>query len=294
MNAQYPKVSVFLPTYNQLNFVKEAIESVLVQNYPNIEIVIGDDGSADGTQQVLVDYKSKYPSLIKLILSEKNNGITFNCNNILRECTGDYIALLAGDDVWLPGKLHKQIEFMRNNKDVVLCYTKVEVFDNESGNILAIQPKGSHLNFNQDDIIGFTYILGHLGSSFMIKSTAIPADGFNSLIPNVSDWLFWIEVLRKGKAGYIDEILAKYRRHKNNASDRSHIVFAEHLLTLNIIECKYPDLQYFSNYYRSKFYLHRIRSFKFTTLLKLVLSEFISRISIRLSLLMNRYFHKSR
>lgn len=242
MKSDLPKVSVFIPTYNQKNFVQEAIESVLIQDYHNLDLIIGDDGSTDGTQEILLQYKAKYPELVKLILSENNYGITANCNNILKECTGEYIAMFAGDDIWLPGKIHKQIECMHNNMDAVLCYTRVEAFNSQDGAMLYIAPFKDFDPNNQDDTISFSYALGATGPSFVIRRSAIPTNGFEPLITNVSDWLFWIEVLTKGRAVFIDEVLAKYRRHENNISLREEVILTEHILTLYLVRNRYPYL----------------------------------------------------
>lgn len=242
MRTAYPKVSVFLPTYNQKHYVQEAIESVLMQHYPNFEIVIGDDGSIDGTQEILLQYKEKNPELYKLILSEKNEGITANCNKILQECTGEYVAMFAGDDVWLAGKIHKQVECMEKNRDAVLCYSKVETFNSQDGTTLAIKHPEDFDHTSQDDIVEFSYTLAGVGPSMLIRSSAIPEHGFESRVPAVSDWLFWLEVLTKGRAIFVNEVLARYRRHSQNTSTNFELIFAEHLVTLYLIEQKYPSL----------------------------------------------------
>lgn len=240
--VQYPKVSVFLPVYNQEKFVEDAIESVLAQDYPNLEIVIGDDGSTDSTVFIVKKYKEKFPNLFKLILSETNTGITANCNRILKECTGEYIALFAGDDVWLPNKLHTQIACLQQNEDAALCFTRVEVFDSDSDKTIYFSP-AEDIFSQVDDIVSFSAALGDAGCSFMIPGWAIPEHGFDSRTPSVSDWLFWIDVLRKGRACYINEVFGRYRRHKNNTSNNFNLILSEHLMTLCLMEKKYPDLQ---------------------------------------------------
>ena len=98
-----PKVSVIVPIYNQLDFIRETVESVLAQDHPNIELVLSDDGSTDGTTDVLREYAEREPGRVKLVASEQNTGIAGAFNRALDAHTGDYIAWLGGDDVMLPG-----------------------------------------------------------------------------------------------------------------------------------------------------------------------------------------------
>lgn len=242
MKAASPKVSVFIMTYNQKRFVQEAIESVLAQHYPNMEIVIGDDGSTDGAQEVLLQYQNQHPNLFKLILSPRNEGITANCNKILRECTGEYIAWLGGDDIWMPGKLSKQVSLMENNRHASLCVSKVEWFDSNTNKAMFIYPRG---DFNVDNlnIIETAYYIGCNGSSYMFRRNAIPQYGFEPSISMISDWLFVIETLRNGSAVFINEALARYRRHGESMSNFPDLVFKEHMQTLFLLEKQYGDMK---------------------------------------------------
>lgn len=242
MKTTFPKVSVFLPTYNQSAFVNEAIESILIQDYPCLEIVVGDDGSVDGTQEILLEYQRNYPGLFKLILSPKNEGITANCNKILKECTGEYIALFAGDDVWLPGKLLKQVSLLENNPDAALCVSKVEFFNSKTNQRMYISPSND-FNVENMNIIEIAYYIGSNGASFLVRRDAIPKYGYETSLPMVSDWLFVIEILRNGRVIFINEALARYRRHAESMSNRPDLIFREHMQTLFLLETKYEDMK---------------------------------------------------
>ncbi|HEX8429711.1 MAG TPA: glycosyltransferase, partial [Longimicrobium sp.] len=134
-----PKVSVHLPSYQQREYLREAIESVLAQDYAALEIVIGDDGSTDGTHEMLRDYERRYPGTFVLVLDTVNRGTTANWNRILPRCTGKYVAWLDGDDLWLPGKLHRQVAYMEAHPEVVLSYTNADVFDGATGTSIRLQ-----------------------------------------------------------------------------------------------------------------------------------------------------------
>ena len=98
-----PLVSVVICTYNQQNFVRETLDSVLAQTYPNIEIIVGDDGSTDTTPEILREYATRFPNKIKVVLSPINTGIPSNINRAMAQHTGEFVAWLDGDDVQVLG-----------------------------------------------------------------------------------------------------------------------------------------------------------------------------------------------
>lgn len=243
MSSVFPRVSVFVPTYNQKLFVREAIDSILLQDYPNLEIVVGDDGSTDGTQLILLEYKEKYPNLMTLLLSSKNEGITANCNRILRRCEGDYIALFAGDDVWHPEKLRKQIRLMEDNPLAAVCATRVEWFNSSTQEVIRIYPPDSDVDMKRMSVMHASAYIAGSGPSLLVRRSAIPKGGYDASLSMVSDWLFFIEILRTGSVIFIDEVLARYRRHAANTSSSSSLIFREHISTMELVAKRYPDMR---------------------------------------------------
>lgn len=236
-----PLVSVFMPTYNQKNFVKEAIESILMQDYENIEIVACDDGSTDGTQEVLKEYHEQYPDKFVLQLSKKNQGITKNCNICLTACKGKYIAFFAGDDLMLPGKIKKQVEYMEKHPSCTICYHNLESFDSDTGKTLSYFNNKN--NSHQGDVrIAIRYGTFNGGASNMVRRDKIPSHGYDERVPMASDWLFWVEILViGGEVHYIDEVLGKYRRHsENTTSTKVARCYFDHFKSSFIILIKYP------------------------------------------------------
>jgi glycosyltransferase involved in cell wall biosynthesis len=289
MKSAYPKVSVFVLTYNQKLFVQEAIESILTQQYPNLEIVIGDDGSTDGAQEILLQYQSKHPSLFKLILSQSNEGITANCNKIVKECTGEYIAWLGGDDIWMPGKLMKQVSLMEHNPRASLCVSKVEWFDSKTNKTMFIYPRGE-FNVEKMSIIETAYYIGCNGSSYMFRKTAIPQYGFEPSISMFSDWLFVVETLRNGSLVFINEALARYRRHGESMSNFPDLIFKEHVESLFLLERKYEDMGDDVSNFMKKYillYAHDVMSSSSTAILvkdifKILAKRVAKKLKIRL------------
>jgi len=117
-----PFFSVVVITFNQQKYIKQTLDSIIKQEHGyTYEIIIGDDCSSDGTQDILVKFKEDYFDIIKLILNKNNLGLIGNYFNAINCCLGKYIMICAGDDYWLPGKVKSQIEFMENNPDMGMC-----------------------------------------------------------------------------------------------------------------------------------------------------------------------------
>jgi glycosyltransferase involved in cell wall biosynthesis len=125
--SENPKVSVCMMTYNHERFIAQAIESVLEQKTSfDLELVIGEDCSTDGTRKIVAEYARKYPEKIKAMFRETNLGMTANGIQTLRECRGRYIALLEGDDYWTdPLKLQKQVDFLDVHPTCTACAATV-------------------------------------------------------------------------------------------------------------------------------------------------------------------------
>lgn len=240
MNKQELLVSVLMLTYNHKDFISQSLESIIMQNYNNIEIIIGDDASTDKTQEILKEYQKKYPDIIKLILHPTNLGITKNSNSVLNECNGKYIFFLAGDDLMLPGKIQKQVEFMEKNHQCSLCYHSLEVFDSDTNQTL-FYSYAKKMGTIKEVIKDGTFF----GScSVVLRAKDIPKKGYDNRIPIASDWLICIDTLvNDGTVEYIDEVLGRHRRHSGNITKirKDYNNEIDLLNTCNIAMLNYPQ-----------------------------------------------------
>ena len=125
------KVSVITPAYNAAAVLADTVECVLQQTYQNWEMIIVDDCSPDDTYKVACGL-AEQDERIRVIRHEQNQGVAAARNTALRAATGEYIAFLDSDDLWLPNKLELQLAFMKE-KDCVLSYTAYQSFDAETG-----------------------------------------------------------------------------------------------------------------------------------------------------------------
>src|SRR5918995_5503317 len=240
------KVSVIVPIYNQAPFIRETVESVLGQDYANVELVLSDDGSTDGTQDILREYTARDPERVKVVASERNTGIAGAFNRALDAHTGEYIAWLGGDDVMLPGKLSRQVAILESRPGAIGCCHDAEVFDSASGRVYGrftevyngrrgVRDGGVEL------LLDPAYLM--LPSTMMVRSSAVGDLRFDPRIRITNDWLFDIELFQRGSIVGLDDVLARYRRHQSNATSQVSDVLEDALVVLAIADARYPRLR---------------------------------------------------
>lgn len=240
MLKEYPKVSVMIITYNQEHFIRETLDSVVSQNYPNLEVVVADDCSKDATPEIILEYQRRYPSMVVPVLNPKNLGITGNCNAAFFACTGEFIAVMGGDDLFLPEKILRQVELFEQDPEAVISYHPVEIFNSADKKVLYVT------NQLPREDLGDAYEIITKGgipgaSSVMVRRSACPEKGFDVRLPVVSDWLFYIEVALRGKVVKLDGLYGKYRKHGAGASERTYELLNESLQTLEILLVEHPN-----------------------------------------------------
>jgi glycosyltransferase involved in cell wall biosynthesis len=216
-----PRVSVMVPAYNAEAFLGECLDSILGQDVEGLQIVVSDDASTDGTAAILRSYADRYPTEVRALYQPTNLGIARNCNETLKLCGGEYIALFAGDDVMLPGKLAKQLNYMDAHPDVVMSYHACELFQSETGQTITVTNTHERLDTNSvADIITKLGVAAPM--SIMLRSTALPEVGFDVSFPHACDWLLQIRVAAKGRVAKLPGVLCRYRKYGvNNGKDLS-------------------------------------------------------------------------
>lgn len=217
-------VSVSIVTYNHEKYIARAIDSVLMQKTDfEVEILIGDDDSADSTRSIVQHYASRYPDRIRLFLHDRANVMYIhgrrtgrrNLLNNLAQARGKYVALLEGDDYWTdPGKLQKQVDFMEAHEEFSICFHTVQV-------VYAHGQKAPHpSNLNQkktatiQDLFAgnFIYTASCMFRNGLIKDFP---DWFLTVMPG--DLPLFILLAQHGPIHYMDEIMGVYRVHTGSA-----------------------------------------------------------------------------
>jgi glycosyltransferase involved in cell wall biosynthesis len=210
MQAKYPLISVVLSTYNGSEYIKEQLDSVLAQTYPNIEIVIRDDGSKDDTVEVLLEYQ-KTNENIRIIINEENLGYIKSFERAMRLSKGNFIALCDQDDFWLPEKLQLLYE---NIDDHLLIYHDSELVDSNLNSYgIYFSDKKRMRSF--DSCLVFVTDNCIPGHTTLIKRKLLDlAVPFPATIPH-DHWLAFIAAMNGG-VKFLDKPLVKYRNHDTN------------------------------------------------------------------------------
>ncbi len=226
-----PLLSVCLITYNHVNYIERAIESVLIQqvNFP-WELIIADDCSSDGTREILVGYQKKYPAFIKLILQKKNVGAAQNWIDLITYPTAKYIAYFEGDDFWTdPLKLQKQADFLEVNPDYILCFHDIFTFDDD-GRVLddGRLPAKNKRDFEVNELLLGEYLPS---PSLVYRNISLPHFDIIQSVFNGDTFLLSL-LSQKGKAHYLPDVLpSAIRLHEGGVwSSKTQLVKWEHTL----------------------------------------------------------------
>ncbi len=219
MSSAMPLASVIIPTYNGEAFIREAVESALAQTYPNTEIIVVDDGSTDGTKKQIEDFIGD--GRIKYVFQE-NAGPGVARNTGIKNTSGELIALLDHDDLWMPEKIEKQARFMQENPwaDVVFC--DGYGIDAKGGMRKGERERDPKKHSARPDFIDLVCNgPSPLPTAVMFKRQAIELSGnFAANKPGdwiADDWDMWFRMAAKGlKFTYMDDMLFKKRGHSAN------------------------------------------------------------------------------
>jgi glycosyltransferase involved in cell wall biosynthesis len=234
-----PKVSIHIVSYNQADFIAEAISSAVEQDYANLEVVVSDDASTDRTSDIIREFSDRYPRRLKPVLNPVNLGITGNSNAGLAACTGDLIAFMGGDDVLVPGKIAAQVAWFRESSTRVLCAHQVEVFYDDEAR--PAYPLSRHMISGK----GAEGMIRHQpfgATSVMVRSDALPPWGFREELPIVSDIMLWIDILASGgEYGFVEGTYARYRKHDANVTNDPFRHLDEVRRTLEFTRRDYPQ-----------------------------------------------------
>lgn len=234
-------ISIILPTYNGGKYIKRSIESVISQSYDNWELLIVDDGSTDNTENIVREYMGKDKRIIYL-KNKYNLGIQKTLNKGLKEAKGEYIARIDDDDEWIDkDKLKKQIEFLENNKDLVLIGTGVIVV-NENG----IEMLRYLLPEKDSDIR--SRILGKncfVHSSVMFrKESALALGGYDESKDSrhIEDYDLWLKLGTKGKFHNLPLYSVKFALREGSLSSVNKIEqFKKSIILVKKFRSRYPN-----------------------------------------------------
>lgn len=212
-----PKVSVVVCTYNHAPFIDQALASVLGQDTSfRFEVIVSEDCSTDATRDIVLRWRDEHPDHIRLLLSERNLRSNEVVARGFRAATGEYVALLDGDDYWTsPQKLQRQADFLNTHLDCALCFHDAEVVDDAGRSIDGRRwtPTNQKIISTLEDLWFGNFIA--TCSTMFRRSTLpdIPA-WYADFFP-ITDWPLYILCAEHGDIGYVPEAMAAYRLHEH-------------------------------------------------------------------------------
>jgi glycosyltransferase involved in cell wall biosynthesis len=203
--GEKPLVSVLIPVYNAAEFVKDAVESILAQSYSDFEVIIVNDGSTDSSLEILESIKD---NRIKII-SQPNAGIAAALNNGIEHTSGKYIARQDADDISLPGRLEKQVEFLEKNAGYGLLGGWAKIIDKEgkaTGRFLKHDTTNAKLHYD------LLWNSPFVHPSVMFRKECInKVGGFYTGKELFEDYDMWSSIAKYYKLANLPEVLLNYR-----------------------------------------------------------------------------------
>lgn len=235
MNSTKPTVSVLMPVYNAEKYLSKSIESVLNQTFEDFEFLIFNDGSVDKTKEIIESYQD---NRIRFFDNTENQGYLVHLNNGIEKTRGKYIARIDADDIALPNRLEKQVEFLEKNPDFAIVGSLIDIID-ENGNY--IEQKEN--NFTPQELkFRLFYKNDFIHSSITGRTDIFKKYFYNSDFYTAEDYFLWSEISKQYKVAIYPEVLVLYRHHNESITikrkefqdNKVKKIYAENLKTLGI------------------------------------------------------------
>jgi len=254
-NKLYPLVTVLMSTYNNEKTVGRAIDSILNQTFTDYEFLIINDASKDRTEQVIKGFSDSH---IRIINNKKNLGLTRSLNKGLKEAKGKYLARIDADDISLPKRLEKQVNFLQNNPDFILIGTSFNII-NKKGKII----KKVEFNLNPEELyydLIFQNMFAHSSVLFKLEDV-IKLGEYSERLKYAQDYDLWCKLSKKGKIWVLPDILTKWCDDPSNISNQKRRkqqkigkdIFINNLKSLKVNQNVIDNANYLHNFYDDEF-----------------------------------------
>jgi glycosyltransferase involved in cell wall biosynthesis len=239
-----PLVSICVTTFNSAPFVVETLDSIKLQTYDNLELIISDDCSTDSTinicQAWLQENADRFVS-VNLITVPHNTGVSANCNRCINAAKSDWIKFIAGDDVLFPKCIEDNMNFVQGNPQVFVLFSQVNIFKNDfrQENFLATSPSKFPMNIMSPSLsVEDQYHLLLLSDrisftpSYFFNRTAIKAvGGYDEENKLVEDYPMWLKLTKNGTRLYfMNFVTVGYRQHSRALNNTGNAVLVKPLV----------------------------------------------------------------
>jgi len=240
-----PLVSFCLFTYNQENFIEEALDGALRQTYSHLEIIISDDCSTDRTYDIIKGLLKDYngPHQIILNRNESNIGLVEHVNKVLYDISnGEYVVMAAGDDISLPNRVEESINFILKQEEEIVALSSSREIINENSELSKNQRQDTENNIIFDGSYYYSKDYKHVNGPTRVLSrkliNAFPKLNTNC---NTEDTTFLLRAFLYGNVALLKDKLIKYRIHENNLSSADNLkkMRIENIFKQNISDINY-------------------------------------------------------
>ncbi|MGB9499921.1 MAG: glycosyltransferase family 2 protein [Dissulfuribacterales bacterium] len=209
-----PLVTILISTYNGERYIRETIESLKKQTYSNLEIIIVDDKSTDKTIDVLETIDG-----IIIVKNKINKGLNKSVNDALKYCKGKYLVLFGHDDIMLPDRIKKQVDFMESHNCLASFGNSYYMYGDLKSTDLLVKNLFKALLFNKikNTFLLFMLDLQYNSNSMIARLDAVKkVNGFETWFKNIGESYLYYKIALVGQIMYQDEVLSYYRKHDSN------------------------------------------------------------------------------
>lgn len=218
-----PLISILIPSYNHSKFITETLNSVKKDTYTNKEIVIIDDGSKDDSVKVIHEWIKNNSDNNVTFICRENKGVCATLNELIENAKGDYLVIIASDDLLVNNTIAERVDILSNNGKMVLL-SDAEVIDN-NGNISHLSMLSDFHKVDKSKYLDEQNLLDEIVFKFSISGAVIMVDvNIFKLIGKypedlkAEDLFFYISAAIKNEISFYDKIVSRYRIHENNTS----------------------------------------------------------------------------
>ena len=207
--SHWPLASVVIPTHNRSGFLCQAVESALAQTYPNVEVIVIDDGSTDDTADAMARYDSRVH-----YIRQANRGVAAARNAGIRVAKGDYLSFLDDDDLFCSHKIERQVQLLRRQPDAGLIHCRYCIVDQDGSELYraGILKEGDVLR----ELLYSNFVW--MGAPLMRRTCLDSVGLFDEKVPAVTaDWDMWLRIAQAGyRFACAQELLGAYRAHQDS------------------------------------------------------------------------------
>lgn len=257
-----PLVTIIIPSYNHAPYIEHTINSILKQSLQNFELLIVDDNSTDNSLKIIKKFQDKR---LKTFFLEKNIGMCKASNLMIEEAKGEYLSIIASDDIMKPDNLKNKINFLQNNPEYGAVFSQIEIINDEN-KVITRKTKKSERFFpaivrNRYEWLNYFFFNGNCiaAPTFVARTESVKRiNGFNNLIFQAHDFDMWVRLCLEGYEMFVlPEKLVQYRQSnknkslsRNTTSVRKRLVFDNEKILENFLSIKkindlvkiFPDL----------------------------------------------------